>query len=67
MKIQAGIDREMAVWYNSNEPKVQMLVATWYATKIRPCSNVCRFSICDSLRGRVQIARLHSIEWSLLL
>ena len=33
----------------------QMFVATRYATKIRSNSNVSRYSICDSLKGRDQI------------
>nr|DAU58129.1 MAG TPA: hypothetical protein [Caudoviricetes sp.] len=32
-----------------------MFVATRHATKIRSSSNVCRYSICDSSRGRVQM------------
>ena len=32
-----------------------MFVATRYATKIRSGSNVCRYSICDELKGRVQM------------
>lgn len=33
----------------------QMFVATRYATETRSSSNVCRNSICDSSRGRVQM------------
>ena len=32
-----------------------MFVVTRYATKIRSSSNVCRYSICDELKGRVQM------------
>lgn len=32
-----------------------MFVATRHATKTRPSSNVCRDSICDPSRGRVQM------------
>jgi hypothetical protein len=35
----------------------QMFVATRYATKTRSSSNVCRFSICDSSKGRVQMLK----------
>ena len=39
-----------------------MFVATRYATKIRSSSNVCRYSICDSSRGRVLYALFFNRE-----
>lgn len=35
----------------------QMFVATRYVTNKRSSTNVCRYSICDSLKGRAQILR----------
>lgn len=40
----------------------QILVATRRATKIRASSNVCRYSICDSLKGRVQMLEIPSYD-----
>lgn len=40
---------------NSKAILSQIFVTSRYATKIKSVSNVCRYWICDSSKGRVQI------------